>query len=98
MRSLLTSIRRIKGYYTGENIAEVIILILQTMISNNRIGYFIRDNNRRNDTIIRTILAQLRPDLKDPDSRKVRYLGYIINLVAKAFLFGKDADAFEEES
>jgi hypothetical protein len=28
----------------------------------------------------------------------VRYLGYIINLAVKAFLFGKDADAFEEES
>jgi hypothetical protein len=28
----------------------------------------------------------------------VRYLGHIINLAAKAFLFRKDADAFKEES
>src|SRR5436305_9466226 len=68
------------------------------MISSNRIGYFVGDNNRRIDTAIRAILAQLRPDLKDPDSRRVRYLGHIINLAAKAFLFGKDANAFEEES
>ena len=36
--------------------------------------------------------------MKDPDSRRVRYLGHIINLAAKAFLFGKEADAFKEES
>jgi hypothetical protein len=68
------------------------------MVSSNRIGYFIRNNNRRNDITIRVILAYLRPNIKDPDSRRVRCLGYIINLAAKAFLFGKDADAFEEES
>jgi hypothetical protein len=28
----------------------------------------------------------------------VRCIGYIINLAAKAYLFGKDVDAFEEES
>jgi hypothetical protein len=27
---------------------------------------------------------------------RVRCLGYIINLAAKAFLFGKNADAFED--
>ena len=98
MRSLLAGIRRIKGYYIGENITEVIIPILQTMISSDRIGYFIRDNNGRNDIVICAILAELRPDLKDPDYRRVRYLGYIINLAAKAFLFRKDADVFKEES
>ena len=72
--------------------------MLQIIISSDQIGYFVGDNDVRIDTVIRVILAQLRPDLKDPDSRRVRYLGYIINLAAKAFLFGKDADAFEEKS
>jgi hypothetical protein len=64
----------------------------------DRLGFFIGDNTSVNDTAIRVILGQLRPDIKEPDSRRVRCLGHIINLAAKAFLFGKDADAFEEES
>jgi hypothetical protein len=40
----------------------------------------------------------LRPDIKNPDSRRVRCLGHIINLAAKAFLFGKDSDSFEANS
>ena len=51
-----------------------------------------------NDIAIRVTLAYLCPDLKDPDSKYVKYLRYIINLIVKAFLFGKDADIFEEES
>jgi hypothetical protein len=98
VRSLLAGMKRIKGSYTGENIAEVVIPIIEAMISSNQLGFFIGDNAASNDTAIRAILAHLRPDLKDPDSRRVRCLGHIINLAAKAFLFGKDADAFEEES
>jgi hypothetical protein len=40
----------------------------------------------------------LRSDIEDPDSRRVRYFKHIINLAAKAFLFEKDADAFEKNS
>jgi hypothetical protein len=54
-----------------------------------KLGYFIADNDDRNDTYIRAILKKHRLDIKDPDSRKVRCLGHIINLAAKAFLFGK---------
>jgi len=68
------------------------------MISNNQIGYFIRNNNRYNNTIIYTILTQLYSNLKDPDFKKIRYLEYIINLAAKAFLFRKEADIFKEKS
>ena len=57
VRSLLAGIRRVKGHHTGENIAEAIIPMLQIIISSNQIEYFIRDNNRRNDTVIRAILA-----------------------------------------
>ena len=30
-------------------------------------------------------------------SRRLRYFGYVLNLAAKVFLFGKNADAFEVE-
>jgi hypothetical protein len=68
------------------------------MTSSNRLGFFIGDNAPENGTAIRAIITHLCPNEKDPNSRRVRYLGHIIKLAAKAFLFGHDADAFEEES
>lgn len=61
----------------------------------NWAGFFIADNARPNDTAIRAILRDLDADVKDPDGRRVRRLGHIINLVAKAFLFGKDVEGLE---
>jgi len=98
VRSLLIRIKRVKGSQTGENITKAVLPIIEGIISSKQLGFFIADNAPVNDVAIRLILTHLRPDLKTPDSRRVRYLGHIINLIAKAFLFGKDADAFEEDS
>jgi hypothetical protein len=95
-RSYLVGMRRIRGTYTGENIAEAVMPVLLEMGILLKLGYFIADNDSRNDICIRAILRKHRPDIKDPDSRRVRCLGYIINLAAKAFLFGKNADAFKD--
>jgi hypothetical protein len=97
-RSYLIGMRRINGAHTGENIAEAVMPVLVEMGILSKLGYFIADNDGRNDTCIRAILRKHRPDIKDPDSRKVRCLGHIINLAAKAFLFGKNADAFEDST
>jgi hypothetical protein len=96
-KATLIGLRRVKGSHTGENIAEVMIPVLKEMGIVSRLGYFIGDNASPNDTYWRVICRKLRPDIKEPDSRRVRYLGHILNLAAKAFLFGKDADAFEED-
>ena len=95
---MLAGIRRVKGAHSGENIAEAVIPIIEEIISKNRLGFFIGDNAATNNTAIRAILAHLLPELKNPDSRHIRYLGYIINLTTKAFLFGQDADAFKKNS
>ena len=47
-----------------------------------------------NDTAIRAILGSLRPEL-DISDRRARCLGHIINLAAKAFIFGDEVSAFE---
>jgi hypothetical protein len=97
-KSTLIGMHRVKGAHTGENIAEVMIPVLEEMGIVSRLGYFIADNASNNDTCWRAICRKLRPDIKEPDSRRVRCLGHILNLAAKAFLFGKDADAFEEDT
>jgi hypothetical protein len=52
-----------------------------------KLGYFISDNIGSNDTAVRVILQALRPNIQDPDNRRVKCISYIINLVTKAFLF-----------
>jgi hypothetical protein len=69
------------------------LLRLYYLCSN--LGFFIADNAGPNDTAIWAILRDLDPDIKDPDKRRVRCFAYIINLVAKAFLIGKDVESLE---
>jgi hypothetical protein len=59
--------------------------------------YFIRDNMSSNDVVIRCILGSIRPNIKEPDTRRVRCLKHIINLVTKAFLFGNDEESLKAE-
>ncbi len=94
-RSCLIGLRRVRGAHSGENIAEAMIPVLVDMGVVPKLGYFMADNASNNDTTVRAICRQLRPDIKDPDSRRARCLGHIINLSARAFLFGEDPDAFE---
>jgi hypothetical protein len=60
------------------------------------LGYFVLNNASSNDTCVREILKQLRPEF-DSKQRRLRCFGHIVNLAAKAFLFGEDAEAFEFE-
>jgi hypothetical protein len=92
--TVLLGLKRMKGPHSGENIAEVMIPVLKEYEVAPRLGVFIADNADSNDTAIRSILTQIRPDL-DPVSHRARCLGHIINLAAKAFLFSSDTEAFE---
>ena len=53
------------------------------------------DNADSNDTAIKAIMREVDPRVRDIAPYRSRCLGHIINLAAKAFLFGKDSDAFE---
>ena len=57
------------------------------------------NNASSNDTCLRAIWRELRPDWNewDIEERRIRCFGHVINLVAKSFLYGSDADAFETE-
>jgi hypothetical protein len=78
-----------------EIIAHNITPILKLFELDPRLSHFIADNNLSNDVVIRYILRELRPDIKEPDNRRVRCLEHIINLVIKVFLFGNDAESLE---
>ena len=94
--SVLIGLKRMKGAHSGENIAEIAIPVLQEYKITANLGVFVTDNAESNDIAVRHILATLRPDIKDPNSRRSRYLGHIINLAAKAFLFSNNVKAFNQ--
>ena len=54
------------------------------------------DNISSNDTCVREIL-KIQPSL-NPEKRRLCCFGHIINLITKAFLFGKDPDTFKAEA
>jgi hypothetical protein len=60
------------------------------------VGYFQADNAGNNDTCVQAILNVISPTTQVAHGR-LRCYGYVINLAAKAFLFGDDPDAFELE-
>jgi hypothetical protein len=92
--SVLLGMKKMKGAHGGENIAEVVIPVLEEYHIGPRLGVFVADNVESNDTAIRAIMQSVRPEIRG-ETRRSRCLGHIINLAAKSFLFGKNVEAFE---
>ncbi len=61
-----------------------------------KLGYFMTDNASSNDTCVAEIIDLIRPDL-DLGERRLRCMGHIINLIAKAFIFDNKSETFEAD-
>jgi hypothetical protein len=94
-QSVLIALRRIDGRHSGENIAAILLKVAGDFELTNRLGFFMADNAESNDVAIRLLLEKLEPGANSK-RRRVRCIGHIFNLVVKAFLFGEDAEAFEQ--
>jgi hAT family C-terminal dimerisation region len=94
-QSRLLGLRRLHGAHSGENMASVLIDVAQDYEITDKLGFFTLDNADSNDTCLRAFL----PDITDQNlkERRLRCWGHVLNLSAEAFLFGKNADAFEVE-
>ncbi|RKK17382.1 hypothetical protein BFJ66_g17913 [Fusarium oxysporum f. sp. cepae] len=80
---------------SGSTIGGEVLDVLHTLgVGPEKIGYFTLDNAENNDTAMEVIGAELGFDGR---LRRGRCIGHTINLSAKALLFGKNADAFEQQ-
>ena len=61
-----------------------------------KLGYSITNNVFFNNTYIAEIIDLIWPDL-DLRKRKLWCLGHIINLIAKAFIFGNKSETFKAD-
>jgi len=96
---VLLVIRQLRGAHTRANQAKIIIEVIKEYSLENRIRYFITDNATNNNTAVRLVLDELCPHLtaKQKKARRLRCLGHVINLAAKAFLYSREFDAFEKD-
>ena len=93
-QSVLIAMKRMVTKHDGKLIGQVIIPVLESYgIGPRNLGIFMADNAGSNDTAMEEILRVLRPGVTVPEVRG-RCLAHVVNLVAKAYLFGKDAEAF----
>jgi hypothetical protein len=74
--------------FTIEQANVIFPLFTRFGITQNNLGYFVLDNATNNDTTLDELAKVLDFKVKE---KKLRYIGYILNLIAKAYLFGQDA-------
>ena len=78
----------------GSTIGGEVLDVLHTLsVSPEKISYFTLNNAENNDTAMEVISAELGFDGR---LRRGRCIGHTINISAKALLFGKNADVFEQ--
>ena len=100
IQTRLVALKRLPGRHGGVNLGQALIQIINDYDIADRIGCFVTDNADTNDKATEYVLRLLRPDLPSEAHiyRRIRCWGHVMNLAAKAFLFGKDPRVFEVES
>jgi hypothetical protein len=94
-KSLLLDLKEVEGSYSGENMAACCLPVIGDFELEGKIGYFVSDNVGSNDLAVEALCGELK--LKNLKARRLRCLGHVINLAAKAFLFGKEEGYFDFE-
>jgi hypothetical protein len=90
----LLAVRQLRGEHSGENIAEIVLEVIEEYKIRKQIGFFISDNRSSNDVAVDVILSELFEDMNETSRkrRRLRCLAHVTNLVAKASLLGPKVD------
>ena len=99
-QSRLLALRRQLGCHSGENLAVTLSRVVREFEIEGRVGTVISDNVSSNDNCLQSFYGSLNVEMGPADirARRMRCYGRILNLVARAFLYGEDFEAFEAES
>jgi hypothetical protein len=96
----LLALRHQPGNHTGDHLAKTLFEVVKSWGIIHKVGTVVCDNASNNDTCLKAFYRLLDPTMcsSDATDRRMRCYGHILNLVARAFLFGKDAETFELQS
>lgn len=89
VKTVLLGLRPMYGAHSGVAIAEELMTVMRDFKISDRVGYFVAENASNNDAALREIAKEI--DI-DPLRQRIRCSAHILNLVAKAILYGTDSD------
>ena len=98
----LIALPRIKGTHNGENLAKGMIEVIERFGLQSKLGFFQADNADNNDTCITELLKHFNPRLSTAQIdtlksvKRVRCVGHILNLIARAFLDGENKETIKK--
>ena len=72
----------------------IIPLLRRFCISFKNLDYFVHDNAPNNDTTLNELADEFGFSVT---GRRLRCMRHIINLIAEAYLFGQDAESFDDK-
>ena len=93
----LLALRFLAGHHTGSAMAEVIEAVMHEFGIADKWGVCIADNADNCDTCCATLVKSLRPE-EPVTARRSRCFGHIVSIAAKAFIYGRKAEAFIAEA
>nr|AAK16925.1 restless-like transposase [Fusarium breviconum] len=93
-RKIVLGVPEVSTRHSGTNIAAEVLEIIDSYGIKNKIGYFTLDNAENNDSAMAVIGGELGFVGR---KRRGRCFGHILNLSAKALLFGSNPEAFENQ-
>jgi len=86
IESALLSLKEFKGSHGGEEQAGMFLKVIREAGLQDKLGFFTMDNHSSNDKMLRHIAEEI--ENFDPNLRRIRCYGHILNLAVQAFLFG----------
>ena len=94
LHNVVLAMRNTLGSYSGVNLADHLFDVLKDyQISGNQIAYFSADNATNNDIALQHLLNRVT---LDPVISRLRYTGYIFNLICTAILFGINSSTIDD--
>jgi hypothetical protein len=97
IHDLPIALPQLNGAHTGEAIATAVVVMLKAYgITSDTLGYFILDNASNNDTTIAAVAREFSDF--NPAQRCLRCGPHTINLIGQALLFGKDKNAYNNDT
>lgn len=92
-RNRLIDFRRVLGAHTGENQAAMFVEVLHEYEIASKTRYFMSGNASNNDCCVDCVLDTISPELSAAQrkARRLRCLGHVVNLCARALLIGKES-------
>ena len=93
LQKALLDLAELPEGHAGATVAPFVLRALEDFEIKERLGYITADNHGANDTMCRAISQELTN--WQPQERRLRCLGHIINLAVQAFFFAYSQEAVE---